>query len=105
MQKRIARRDVIRHLALLSTSAIASTWLVGCKSKPSCNDVSGLSPDELSARTTTAAYVEHSPDPAKKCSGCVHFVPNGPSACGGCKVVKGPIDPDGSCRIFLAKPA
>lgn len=98
------RREAIRTLAF-STAALLPAWLVACKSKPSCNDVSGLSTDELNARVNAAGYVERSPDPAKTCANCVHYVPGAPSACGGCKVVKGPIAPEAYCRLWVAKPA
>jgi hypothetical protein len=42
------------------------------------------------------AYQDH-PDGAKECDKCVQFQP--PDAC---KMVEGPINPHGSCRIFVA---
>lgn len=104
MKDSIDRREAIRRLALFSTAALATQFVSACKSKPSCNDVSSLSPDEVRARNDAAGYVEHSPDPAKKCSGCVHYVPGAPNACGGCKVVKGPIDADAYCKLWTARP-
>jgi hypothetical protein len=106
MADRIPRREAIRRLALFSAAAAAPAWLLACKGKPSCTDVSGLSSDDINARNNTAAYVDATPDPAKKCSNCVQFVAAGdPKACGSCKVVKGPINPEGYCRLWVAKPA
>jgi hypothetical protein len=104
MNDRISRREALRKLAF-STAALLPASLLACKSKPSCNDVSGLSPEEVNARVTSAGYVEHAPDPAKKCNNCIHFVPAAPNACGSCKIVKGPIDAEAYCKLWTAKPA
>lgn len=105
MSSPIARREALRHLAVLSASVAVPGLLAACSRKPSCTDVSGLTPEELVMRNQTAGYVEKAPDPTKKCDVCVQWVP-GPSenACGGCKVVKGPINPEGWCKLFVAKP-
>jgi CheY-like chemotaxis protein len=50
-------------------------------------------------------YVDNSTEPGKSCSRCQQFLPAAPGACGACKVVKGPINPDGYCKSFVAKPA
>lgn len=108
MKDSMDRREAIRRLALLSTAALASQLLSACKSKPtkpSCNDVSTLSPADAKARNDTLGYVEHSPDPTKKCSGCVHYLPGAPNACGGCKVVKGPIDAEAYCKLWTVRPS
>jgi hypothetical protein len=105
MTDRIDRREAIRRLAVFSAAAAVPAFLVGCKSKPNCNDITGLSPADAEARRTTAQYVEQAPDPAKKCEGCVQFQPGPANACGSCKVVKGPIDPNGYCKLWTKKPA
>jgi hypothetical protein len=101
---RIPRRDALRHLAVLSAAAVVPGFLVGCSRKPSCEDVSGLAPPDVNQRQQIAAYVDTAADPAKKCALCVQYVPAAPNACGSCKVVKGPINPEGGCKLFVAKP-
>jgi hypothetical protein len=104
MVHRLPRREALRHLAVLSLSALAPAGLVACSKKTtSCTDVSGLGPDDVNLRNNVAAYVDQAPDPTKKCSLCAQFIPAAPSSCGGCKVVKGPINPDGTCKLFVAK--
>ncbi len=98
--KVIDRRDALRGIVAFSAAS-----LVGCNSKASCTDTSGLGTDDVTARVVTAAYVEPSTDPAKKCSGCSQFQPTAPNKCGGCKVVKGPISPEAGCKLWAAKPA
>jgi hypothetical protein len=105
MDRPIARRDALRHLAVLSAAAVVPGFLVACSKKPSCEDVSGLAPADLTVRRDTAQYVDTAADPAKKCSGCAQYIPAAPNACGGCKVVKGPINPEGGCKLFVPKPA
>src|SRR4051794_19442466 len=84
----IPRREALRHLALFSASAIVPGLLVACSKRPSCEDVTGLSPADLTVRQQTAAYAELALDAAKKCSLCAQYQPAGPNACGSCKVVK-----------------
>ncbi len=106
MKKVATRREALRHLVVLSASVAVPGFLAGCSKKPTCTDVSGLSPDELKMRNETAAYVDSAPDPSKRCDVCVQWVPGAsPTACGGCKVVKGPINPQGWCKLFAPKPA
>jgi hypothetical protein len=95
----ISRRAAVRQLALVTPAL-----LFACKSKPNCEDVSGLAPDDVTARLTTNQYTTSSSYPDKKCSGCAQYMPAAPNACGGCKVVKGPIDPNGWCKLWVAKP-
>lgn len=105
--KTTGRREALRHLVVLSASiAVPGVFATACSKKPTCTDVSGLSPDELKMRTEVAAYVESAPDPSKTCDACAQWVPaSSENACGGCKVVKGPINPKGWCKLFVAKPA
>jgi hypothetical protein len=67
--------------------------------------VTQLTPDEVRMRSDTAQYTEVAPDPTKRCFACAQWVP-APSAkeCGGCKIVKGPINADGWCKLFAVKP-
>lgn len=101
----ITRRAALLRVVALPLAAVVSTDLVACSKTPQCNDASGLSPDDARIRTDIAAYVEQSPDPAKHCSSCLQFTSGGDKACGSCKVVKGPINPAGTCKLFAAKPA
>ncbi len=102
------RRDLLKKSAALGALAFGAGVAVACDHKPKephCSDVSALTPDEATARTTLE-YVEKSPDPQKYCDNCQQFVvPAEGKACGTCKVVKGPINPKGHCKSWLAKGA
>ena len=102
---------------LLEQGAAAGAWAVvgtaGCgKETPkalSCTDTTGLSPGDLQVRSALA-YVDYSTEPGKVCSKCQQFLEtdaylaHAPNACAACKVVKGPINPAGNCKSFVAKP-
>ena len=101
----MTRRVVLTRAVLLPLAATLAGALSACSHEPSCNDTSGLSPDDAKIRTEIAAYVDPAQDQAKRCANCVQFVPGAANACGTCKVVKGPISPKGGCKLFVAKPA
>jgi hypothetical protein len=105
MSSILDRREAIRRLVVLSTTALLPGWAVACSRKESCLDVTGLTPEEVRARNETAKYVEQTMDATKRCSGCAQYIAAEPNKCGGCKVVKGPINPDGNCILFVARPA
>jgi hypothetical protein len=90
-----------RHLILIAPAA-ALAFAAACKKGPpaSCGDKGSLTADDVTARNALA-YTDLSTDPAQLCVKCRQYVP-GPSAeaCGTCKVVKGPIHPNGTCRAF-----
>jgi len=94
-----------RNLLVLSGAGAVSLVAAACGKGPpsSCMDVSSLSPDDKAARGALS-YVDKSTDPAKECTKCAQWVaPASIDQCGTCKVVKGPIHPNGSCKSFAAK--
>lgn len=99
------RRELMRGAA---TSLLV--LLVGCKkdSTPfACTDTASLSPADTTVRTALG-YVEPSSEAGKDCAGCVQFVPapsDARAACGTCKLMKGPIHPNGYCKAFAPKSA
>jgi hypothetical protein len=101
MTERVVSR---RRLFLLGGSALTLLGAAGCSKGPSsCNDVSGLNAEDAKVRTTLE-YVDRTPDPSKPCDKCQQWIPPAEAdACGGCKVIKGPIHPKGHCKVFVAK--
>jgi hypothetical protein len=107
MQDKLSRRQLLSNASALS--ALAVFGAAACsKSGPatlSCADTSSMAPADVSVRTALA-YVDVSTEPGKTCSNCQQFVaPAAAGTCGTCKVVKGPINPTGNCKSFVAKPA
>ena len=101
----LSRRELLERGAAFG--AVAALLVTGCSKKApalNCTDTTGLSATDVTIRTTLA-YVDVSTEPGKTCSGCQQFVaPPAPGACGTCKVLKGPINPTGNCKSFVAKP-
>jgi hypothetical protein len=105
MEEPLTRRDLLQKTVALGLFTVAGA---ACgKSEPkglSCSDTTSLSAADASVRVSLA-YVDKSTDPSKTCTGCQQFLPGPPDACGSCKVLKGPINPKGNCKSFVAKPA
>jgi hypothetical protein len=107
MNSKLSRREALSKTAALAW--MAAVPAIGCgKEKPKalmCTDTTGLTPADLQIRETVLAYVDVSAIPGKNCANCQQFIPGPPNACGTCKILKGPINPTGNCKSYLAKPA
>ena len=117
----ISRRTYLKRSFALVGLTIGATVLEGCgkgssnagsatsAGKPqatatalNCNDTSSLS-DHQKQQRKSAQYVEKTPTAGQRCSNCTHYVAAKPSGtCGTCKVVPGPINPDGYCILYTA---
>jgi hypothetical protein len=88
----------------LALAALPVAAALGCRSGSfSCQDLSGLSAEELRARETLE-YQERSGEPGRTCAACLQFVePAGADTCGRCRLLGGPVHPLGSCRAFAAR--
>lgn len=106
MSEPLARREALRRFLGLSAALATPAAPLACSSKPAlvCGDTAGLTAEEIAARVNSK-YADVSLFPDKKCAGCTQYVAGAPDACGGCKVLKGPIHPGGYCTLFAAKPA
>ncbi len=102
-EARVSRRATLK---LLTVAPIVSAVLGACSSKDkpdSCSDVSALAASDKAVRDALK-YEDASKDPAKLCRDCLQYEPSADaSKCGGCKIVKGPIHPDGSCASWVKK--
>jgi len=112
---RMGRRDAVRHLLVLSASvAMPTALLAACKGESSggggggsaaalsCTDTAGLTPDEIKLRTDLT-YADKSADATKTCEKCNFFKSGGAGKCGSCTIVKGGINPAGSCKSYAPK--
>jgi hypothetical protein len=104
MDEKVSRRLVLQQSAAFG--ALVVFGASACNKKPaalSCTDTSTLSTTDAQVRTALG-YVDTSVEPGKSCTGCQQFnAPPAPGSCGTCKVVKGPINPGGYCKSFVAK--
>jgi len=102
---KITRREMLGRSLLLGAVATVGTnlFLSGCgSSELNCSSTAGLSPEDTATRTNNN-YVDRAGDASKKCSGCNFYQAAAPNTCGGCTVVKGPINPAGGCNLWVAK--
>lgn len=76
---------------------------VGCgQQRFTCTEVTGLSDGEKTVRNTMA-YADHAADANKRCDRCVQWVAAAQQGCGTCKVLAGPVHPEGTCNLFAPK--
>ncbi len=104
---RVGRREALAILGRAAGAVAlggAGIATAGCKSAAafSCTDGKGLSAEDTAARAAME-YVDQARDPAKPCARCVQWVAAASDGCGGCKVLKGPIHPNGGCKLFAAR--
>jgi hypothetical protein len=104
-----SRRDFLKHaLSIGALSVAGGAVLTACgKQKKQggggCNDVSGLSEADKTLRTANE-YADVTPDKEQDCTNCeLYTLPAAGAACGGCKVLKGPVAPKGWCKLWAKK--
>jgi hypothetical protein len=100
-----SRRDVLLTGMRLALVVVGTAACGKTRAPQACLDVAALAPDDAHVRTVLA-YTEPAPDPDKSCGSCQQFVAAADAGkCGACKVLKGPINPDGTCKVFTPKSA
>ena len=117
--QKTSRRSFLQHLTVLGTAGVITPAVLsacgggqsnqeGAESAEAsldCTDTSGLTEQELQMRQN-AQYVDASTQPDKHCSNCQLFQPAAEAnQCGTCQVIKGPINPQGYCNLWVAKSA
>jgi hypothetical protein len=100
-----SRRDVLRTGLRLALVVVGATACGRSSAPTACLDITGLAPDDAQARAALG-YAEPGADRAKDCASCQQYVaPSSDGACGSCKLLKGPIHPNGTCKVFTPKSA
>ena len=101
----VTRRQLLR---LAPTAAVfvpvVGALASGCsKSEPEvdCTDLSALQPAEIQMRSSIG-YQSHGPKDLT-CDKCVHWVPGATPECGKCRVMPGPVEAAGYCRLYAPK--
>jgi hypothetical protein len=103
MDDKLSRRDVLQQSAALGALVVLGASACNKPAALICTDTTGLSATDVQVRTSLA-YVDLSVEAGKTCNGCQQFIPApAAGACGTCKVLKGPINPAGNCKSFVAK--
>ena len=104
---KISRRVFLVRGATLGAAVGASVVALGCGGEEglNCTDTSSLTPPEQATRSNLA-YVDASPHgAAKNCLNCNFYEAAAEGQCGGCTLVKGPINPQGYCNSWAEKQA
>lgn len=122
----INRKDFFKKMGILSVGALsASTLISACGGSESpkadamkettmeppvakaatepCGDLSALTEQEKGTRDALG-YIAKTENPEQVCTNCNFWqAPTGDSPCGGCQLMKGPINPEGWCKSWFAK--
>lgn len=123
MKENLTRKNFIKQFLIYTTAVTGGAFLFNsCKSddaKPekntgtqgetqaksmvqpqSCNDLTGLSKEEIEKRKSLG-YTEHAPSPDMKCEVCKLYLPPADGVkCGSCSLFKGFVDAEASCTYF-----
>ena len=116
MADQFSRRSFIRKTVSVGAMGIGTAALLSACGKKEggggdhkaaaaagCTDVSSLTDAEKGMRTSNK-YVDVATDAAKACANCQLYVAaKAGAACGSCSVIKGPINPKGTCNLFAKK--
>jgi hypothetical protein len=93
--------EVLSRRRFLAVSSCFGLSLLGCKQKSiECESDNSLSPIDREARAGVG-YVLSADDPKKACRLCTYWISPAGDRCGGCKVLRGEIHPEGTCRLFV----
>jgi hypothetical protein len=106
MTQPLSRRELLHSGAALGALVLTGTACGKTQPPPlSCTDTSSLSSADITLRAALG-YLDQSTEAGRQCRACQQFVaPPSEGQCGTCKIVKGPINPGGYCKSFVAKPA
>lgn len=97
-QRALTRRDLLSGGGLAALAGV-----VNCQKREfSCLEPDQLPEPDFKARQAVG-YVERAADAARRCDACQHWQPAEDDSCGGCAVLRGPIHPLGTCRVFTQR--
>lgn len=103
-RRRMGRREVTRRaLRVLGVAWVAPAALA-CSEEPReealrCDDTTGLAQGVIATRRAQH-YVDEAPSEAERCDNCRYFQPGAAGRCGTCRVLEGPIHPEGYCDLW-----
>ena len=101
--REFTRRGLLSLIAAQAGGLVTVASLVGCKEREfTCLPDAKLPEAEFKARNAVE-YVERAADATRRCDACQHWQPGADDGCGGCAVLRGPIHPLGTCRIFAQR--
>jgi hypothetical protein len=107
-EQTLSRRDFMTRalaLGLMATggAALLSACHKGGSQALSCDDLTGLTPDQVTTRNALH-YNQASTVEGRRCDNCQQWqAPAEANTCGTCIIVPGPINPAGNCDSWVAK--
>lgn len=104
-ENRIGRRAMVKrtlHLAVLAGAAPTVLAACGGGGELACTDDSQLSEADRTARRGSQ-YADRTTDPSRACERCTFYQAAAANQCGTCTVVRGPINPQGTCQLFAPR--
>ncbi len=109
MSNSLSRRQFLGRTLSIGAAGVIVGAAIGCgkKERSGGGDDAGCDSNIAEADKAlrkSSAYLEKTPHAGKTCDNCMHWVaPEGGKPCGGCKVVKGTINPKGYCNLWVKK--
>ena len=119
MKHQISRKEFIQIIGYGLASVGSFSLLIRCSGKGKgsaqktnnnknsettsdpCGDLTGLTKPEIEVRKNFD-YVFKTPYPDKRCDNCKLWIAPAPGkVCGGCRIIKGPINPGGHCTAWV----
>jgi len=107
-ERLITRRDLFKKTLMVGAAAAGAGYLLSAcgdddgGGELTCTDTSGLSDQETQQRQAQE-YVDASPNPQETCANCRFYQAPQESGCGTCQVIKGPVHPQGYCKLWAAQ--
>ena len=103
-RRRMGRREVTRRALTVPGVAWAAPAALACSERAEdarlhCDDTTGMAQRVIAARRAQH-YVDESPDAAERCDNCRYFQAGAEGRCGTCRVLEGPIHPEGTCDLW-----
>lgn len=88
-----------RREALLAALGWPVIGACGGAREFSCDDARQVSAPERERRAAQQ-YAERTPRPGETCAGCTQYQGPASGSCGTCKLLPGPVHPEGWCRVY-----
>lgn len=98
------RRVWLRRVVPVALGVGGVVGVAACSRREAlkCDDVTGL-PEEVTSLRQKLGYQEKAEKPELACRNCAQWVEPSSPGCGTCRIMGGPIHPDGGCRVFAPK--
>lgn len=91
-----------RRLLVLAWACVGGAACRRPRREFSCREAPALAPAEALVRANLG-YRDRAAEPARRCESCAHFTAAAPEACGSCRLMRGPVHPEGTCSVWVVR--